>query len=90
MSTPVAAVSVGIVEGVPMLDLCYEEDAKAEVDFNVVMTGDGRFVEVQGTAEAEPFPRQELDALLALADDGIKRLLEGQAAALGQPAADRR
>lgn len=90
LSTAVAAVSVGIVEGVPMLDLCYEEDARAEVDFNVVMTGDGRFVEVQGTAEHEPFSRQDLDALLALADAGIKQLLEGQLSTFGQPAADRR
>jgi ribonuclease PH len=87
MATAVAAVSVGIVEGVPLLDLCYEEDVAAEVDFNVVMTGDGRFVEVQGTAEHEPFSRQELEALLALAAGGIDRLLEGQRAALAQPVA---
>ena len=90
LSTAVAAVSVGIVEGVPLLDLCYEEDARAEADFNVVMTGDGRFVEVQGTAEHQPYSRQELDALLALAEAGIRRLLEAQRTALGQPAAERR
>lgn len=63
----VAAVSVGIVDGVPLLDLCYEEDVRAETDMNVVCTGDGRFVEVQGTAEGEPFDRKELNALLDLA-----------------------
>ncbi len=84
LSTAVAATSAGIVEGVPLLDLCYEEDARAEVDFNVVMTGDGRLVEVQGTAEDQPFPRQEMDALLSLAEAGIRTLLEAQRAALGQ------
>ncbi len=82
MSTAVAATSAGIVEGVPLLDLCYEEDAAAGVDFNFVMTGDGRFVEVQGTAEDQPFTREEMDELLALADKGIKELLEAQKAAL--------
>ena len=82
LTTAVGATSVGIVEGVPLLDLCYEEDARAEADFNVVMTGDGRFVEVQGTAEHQPYSRQELDALLALADAGIRRLLEAQGTAL--------
>ena len=88
MSTAVAATSVGIVEGATLLDLCYEEDARASVDFNVVMTGDGRFVEVQGTAEDQPFPRDELDAILSLAEGGIQRLLEAQRVALGQPARD--
>ncbi len=82
LSTAVAATSAGIVEGVPLLDLCYEEDARAEVDFNVVMTGDGRFVEVQGTAEREPFPREEMERLLALAGDGIRQLLAAQEAAI--------
>jgi ribonuclease PH len=71
----VAAVSVGIVDGVPLLDLKYDEDSKAEVDMNVVCTGDGRFIEVQGTAEGAPFSRSEMDQLLALAGDGIQKLL---------------
>lgn len=74
----VAAVSVGIVGGVPMLDLCYEEDFRAEVDMNVVVTGDGRFVEVQGTAEAEPFTVAELDLLRELALDGCAELVQLQ------------
>ncbi len=83
LSTAVAATSVGIVEGVSLLDLCYEEDARASVDFNVVMTADGRFVEVQGTAEDQPFGREEMDEILALAESGIRQLLEVQQAALG-------
>lgn len=79
---PVAAVSVGIVQGVPMLDLCYEEDSTAEVDFNVVMTGDDAFVEVQGTAEGKPFSRAAMDALLDLARLGILQLFDKQARAL--------
>ncbi|MGH2662278.1 MAG: ribonuclease PH [Actinomycetota bacterium] len=79
----VAAVSAGIVDGEAMLDLCYEEDARAEVDFNVVMTGSGRLVEVQGTAEGEPFSRERLDAMLDLAGEGIDRLTEIQRAAAG-------
>ena len=82
MSTAVAATSAGIVKGVALLDLCYEEDAAAGVDFNFVMTGDGRFVEVQGTAEDQPFTREEMDELFALADKGIKELLEAQQQAL--------
>ena len=78
----VSAVSVGIVGGVPMLDLAYEEDVRAETDMNVVRTGDGRFVEVQGTAEQAPFAREELDALLDLAAVGCARLDEAQRAAL--------
>jgi ribonuclease PH len=74
----VAATSVGIVDGTPMLDLAYEEDSRAEVDMNIVKTGDGRFVEVQGTAEGPPFERQALDSLMALADDGIRTLVELQ------------
>jgi ribonuclease PH len=79
----VAAVSVGIVEDEPRLDLCYEEDAGAEVDFNVVMTGSGRLVEVQGTAEGDPFSREQLDGLLDLAAGGIAELSKVQADALG-------
>ncbi|MEU4462900.1 MULTISPECIES: ribonuclease PH [unclassified Streptomyces] len=78
----VSAVSVGIVGGVPLLDLCYEEDVKADTDMNVVCTGDGRFVEVQGTAEAEPFARDELNALLDLAVAGCDELAAHQRAAL--------
>ncbi|TVL89194.1 ribonuclease PH [Streptomyces sp. LX-29] len=78
----VAAVSVGIVDGVPLLDLCYEEDVRAETDMNVVCTGDGRFVEVQGTAEGEPFARDELNGLLDLAVAGCGRLTELQREAL--------
>jgi ribonuclease PH len=81
-------VSAGIVHGEPMLDLCYEEDARAEVDFNVVMTGSGRLVEVQGTAEAEPFSRQELDALVDLAAKGIEQLTAIQRQALASASAD--
>ncbi|MCB5179626.1 ribonuclease PH [Streptomyces antimicrobicus] len=79
----VAAVSVGIVDGVPLLDLCYEEDVRAETDMNVVCTGDGRFVEVQGTAEGEPFDRKELNALLDLAAGGCADLEAIQRHALG-------
>ncbi|AXE26528.1 ribonuclease PH [Streptomyces globosus] len=79
----VAAVSVGIVDGVPLLDLCYEEDVRAETDMNVVCTGDGRFVEVQGTAEGEPFDRKELNALLDLAAGGCADLEAIQRTALG-------
>jgi ribonuclease PH len=79
----VAAVSVGLVDGEPRLDLCYEEDAGAEVDFNVVMTGGGALVEVQGTAEGEPFSRSQLDDLLDLAAAGIAQLSKVQAEALG-------
>jgi ribonuclease PH len=89
LSDSVAAVSVGIVEGVPMLDLPYSEDAQAEVDMNVVMTGSGRFVEVQGTAEGLPFTRNELDELLCLAENGIARLLAMQDAVLAEPPAPR-
>ena len=79
----VAAVSVGVVDGESLLDLCYEEDAGAEVDFNVVMTGSGRLVEVQGTAEGEPFTRTELDSMLDLAAAGIAELTKLQHDALG-------
>jgi len=73
-----AAVSVGVVDGVPCLDLPYVEDSRAETDMNVVMTGSGSFVEVQGTAEGAPFSRGELDALLGLAEQGIARIHELQ------------
>jgi ribonuclease PH len=78
----VAAISVGIVQGQAMLDLNYPEDSTAEVDMNVVMTGSGQFVEVQGTAEQVPFGRAHLDSLLALAESGIKRLVALQRRAL--------
>jgi ribonuclease PH len=81
--TSVAAISVGVVEGQPRLDLCYEEDVAAETDMNVVCTGDGRFVEVQGTAEGQPFDRGELDALLDLAAGGCADLTRLQREALG-------
>jgi len=80
----VAAVSVGIIDGEPRLDLHYDDDVRAETDMNVVMTGDGRFVEVQGTAEGEPFDRALLDQLLALAAAGCADLTEMQRAVLAQ------
>lgn len=80
----VAAVSVGIVDGAPLLDLRYEEDVRAETDMNVVCTGDGRFVEVQGTAEGEPFAREELNGLLDLAVKGCAQLDGAQRTALGR------
>jgi ribonuclease PH len=78
LKTAVAAVSVGLVGSEEMLDLCYVEDSKAEVDFNVVMTAKGHFVEVQGTAEGEPFSREAMERLLNLARDGITELLQIQ------------
>jgi ribonuclease PH len=83
--TSVAAISVGILEGEPRLDLCYEEDVAAETDMNVVCTGDGRFVEVQGTAEGEPFDRALLDGLLDLAVRGCADLTALQQAAIDAP-----
>jgi ribonuclease PH len=80
----VGAISVGIVNGAPLLDLNYGEDSTADVDMNVVMTGAGHFVEVQGTAEHTPFDRRALDALLALAESGIKSLVELQRRALAK------
>src|SRR6476659_206250 len=80
-----AAVSVGIIDGEARLDLPYAEDSRAEVDFNVVMTGDGRFVEVQGTAEGAPFSRAELDGLVDLAAGGIAELVALQQAYLATP-----
>ena len=79
----VAAVSVGVVQGVPLLDLEYTEDAGCDTDMNVVMTGSGGFVEVQGTAEGAAFSRAEMDQLLALADQGIRELVRLQKQALG-------
>jgi ribonuclease PH len=79
----VAAVSVGIVKGAPTLDLCYQEDVSADVDANVAMTEEGRFVEVQGTAEHGPFDRAQFEQLLDLADQGIRRLIAKQKEALG-------
>jgi ribonuclease PH len=83
LSETVTAVSVGVVDGTPLLDLPYVEDVRAETDMNVVMTGDGRFVEVQGTAEGAPFDRGDLDTLLQLAEQGIReiRALQLQACA---------
>jgi ribonuclease PH len=78
----VAAVSVGVIGGTPMLDLCYSEDSTADTDMNIVMSGDGRFIEVQGTAEGEPFDRNVLDQLLDLGAAGCARLSELQQAAL--------
>jgi len=82
----VAAVSVGVVGGEPLLDLDYSEDSTAEVDMNVVMTGDARLVEVQATAEQEPFSRERLDELLELAAAGIARIAEAQESAVAVPA----
>ena len=79
----VAATSVGVVGGTPMLDLAYDEDSRADVDMNVVKTGDGRFVEVQGTAEGPPFERAALDSLMELADAGIRSLVGMQRAITG-------
>ena len=78
----VAAVSVGMVQGTPLLDLEYTEDAACDTDMNVVMTGAGHFIEVQGTAEGAAFTRQEMDALLALAEKGIGELVQMQTQAL--------
>ena len=78
-----AAVSVGIYQGVPVLDLDYDEDSSCDTDMNVVMTGAGGFVEVQGTAEGAPFSQQEMDALMVLAGNGIRELIGRQKQALG-------
>jgi ribonuclease PH len=85
MTDACAAISVGVVDALAHLDLDYSEDARAEVDMNVVMTGAGRFVEVQGTAEGNPFTRSELDELLALAEKGITEIFEIQRATLAEP-----
>ncbi|MEW6600720.1 MAG: ribonuclease PH [Nitrospirota bacterium] len=80
----IAAVSVGIVDGEPRLDLSYAEDSTAEVDMNIVMTGSGKYIEVQGTAETEPFDRKRLDDMLNLAEAGIRKLIAIQKEALGE------
>jgi len=79
----VAAISVGVVAGMPLLDLAYEEDSKADVDMNIVKTSDGRFIEIQGTAEAEPFGTETLTGMLALADKGINDLIAKQREIVG-------
>jgi ribonuclease PH len=83
------AISVGVVDALPYLDLDYSEDVRAEVDMNVVMTGAGRFIEVQGTAEGLPFTRNELDQLLELAEDGIRDVFALQREVLAEPPAPR-
>ena len=85
MTDACGAISVGVVDALAHLDLDYSEDARAEVDMNVVMTGAGRFVEVQGTAEGNPFSRSELDELLALAEKGITEIFDIQRATLAEP-----
>ncbi len=81
---PIASVSVGVWQGTPVLDLDYAEDCNAETDMNVVMSGDGRFIEVQGTAEGAPFSRDEMNSMLALAEKGINELIGEQRAALAR------
>jgi ribonuclease PH len=83
LSDYVAATSVGIVDGESLLDLAYDDDSRAEVDMNIVKTGAGRFIEVQGTAEGPPFSREALDTLLDLADIGIRQLIDKQRAIVG-------
>jgi len=83
LSDYVAAISVGIVDGEALLDLAYDDDSRADVDMNIVKTGDGRFIEVQGTAEADPFGREALIQLLELADAGITQLVEKQRTIVG-------
>ena len=78
IETNVAAISVGIVEGSPLLDLSYEEDSKADVDMNIIMTGDGRFIELQGTAEESPFSKNELDQMIEFGTSGIGDLVQLQ------------
>ncbi|MFC1920643.1 ribonuclease PH [Chloroflexota bacterium] len=85
LKNAIAAVSVGINHGNKMLDFCYDEDSSAAVDFNVVMTDKGEFVEIQGTAEGKPYTKEEIDSLLSLAEKGIKELFEIQKAAIAQP-----
>lgn len=82
LTEPVAAVSLGVVGGEELLDLCYEEDAKAQTDMNVVMTGSGKFIEIQGTAETQPFSAEALGRMLSLAKKGITELIELQKQAL--------
>lgn len=80
----VAAISVGIVGSMPVVDLCYEEDSAADVDMNIVKTGNGRFIEVQGTAEGAPFSQEELNELLRLADNAISEIIEVQRRTVGE------
>ncbi len=82
LKSAIAATSVGIVRSYQLLDLCYDEDSSAAVDFNVVMTSDGEFVELQGTAEGKPFTREAIDSLLSLAEKGIRELFQIQQAVL--------
>ena len=82
--SPCAAISIGVVEGEPLLDLCYQEDSAADVDLNLVMSGTGDYIEIQGCAEGEAFPRTILDRLLELGEKGIRQLLQAQAEALGR------
>ena len=89
ITTEVAAVSVGVVDGAALLDLKYDEDSRAEVDMNVVCTGDGRFIEVQGTAEGQPFTREQMDNLLELAKQGIAALIQLQRQAINSGGGDR-
>jgi ribonuclease PH len=84
ITNEVAAISVGIFQSTPLLDLKYDEDSKAEVDMNVVCTADGRFIEVQGTAEREPFTREQMDSLLVLAERGIQQLVAIQREAIAK------
>jgi len=86
VSDYVAAASVGIIDGKPSLDLDYEEDASAEVDMNIVMTGSGKFIEIQGTAENKPFGNSQLEGLLRLAQDGINKIVKIQKKSLGSQA----
>lgn len=84
LAAQVAAVSIGIVKGRPLLDLCYAEDSEADADLNVVMTNDGRFVEIQGTAEGRPFDRSSLNRVLDLASHGVEQLIRCQNKALAE------
>jgi len=79
-----AAVSVGILDGEVILDLCYDEDSKVQVDMNIVMTGSGRFIEIQGTAEGNPYTRRELDEMLSYAEKGIRELIGIQKESIGE------
>jgi len=87
---PCAAISVGVIDGTPMLDLEYSEDVRAEVDMNIVLTGDERFVEVQGTAEGMAFTRRDLDTLIGLAEMGIAEIIAAQREMVAEPPAPRR
>lgn len=86
ITNSVAAISVGIVDNIPLLDLKYDEDSSAEVDMNVVCTGDGKFIELQGTAERQPFTKEQLDILIALATQGLETLFRAQREAISKAA----